>query len=236
MYLGAMRSLIRSPAVAAAATPPTLTYIGTVVTDAVGSPGSAQTATAAAIGAADANRRVIVAIGVIVRYDAITNITIGGGGTFVGNFLSHSGAGSFGGQTAYGYADIAAGTTADIVMTGGGEAGTGQWVAHVFTVDKSLIIDASPTTASTAIASAGTTASIAINTKAGGIMISNIGPTLAGISGISITAADETFNLNYSARDEYAYSMSGASLRTGSNITWGWTESLQPVVSALTWR
>jgi hypothetical protein len=153
---------------------------------------------------------------------------------------------SYNGQIAVGYVDIAAGTTATVVITGGsttGDENTDEF--YIYTVDKSTLIAGSPTYAGNAISSGAPTTSntVTANTSAGAFIITALVlPGFSGATGISITSSTETYGTvdgvsTGSQSISSAYSKkSGAAANTPTSVTYGWTTSAGSVAMIYTWR
>jgi hypothetical protein len=210
-----------------------------VTHDAVTSPNTFPTM---AIGAAFSNRKVIAVIITPGSYNGIaTGVTIGGvTATFVS--VAGSSQGSFSGVITFAWADVPTGTTANVVLTGAASAGDSHIACAVYTFDKSLALNASPTT--TINETAGVTSSTTtVNTGAGGFVIADLYLyALGSASSFSITSATESglvsqVDATASADHRMISSLkSGSAAHTPTSVTWGWTTSSQSLGGLLAWN
>jgi hypothetical protein len=206
--------------------------------------GGTQTISGVNIGTASSNRRVIIAVLETASYGTgITAITVGGVScTLNGPTLNNA---SYNGSIVFGYCDAPTGTTATVVITGGGTSGDeAQDVFYIYTVDKSTLINGSPTYGTNAIISGSptTTNTATVNTGANGFVITAIAlPGFTTSTGQSITASTETYvndGLNGASQNTSAISSkkSGSSANTPTSVTWSWTNSAGSVVAVYAWN
>lgn len=137
-----------------------------------GPPGTPRV-TAADIGAADANRRVLCGFTCVGDYGTDpSNFTIGGVAATLVDTTHGAGAalGSFDGFVSWFYADVPTGTTADISWDDGPPDGAGPANLAIYTFDKSLLLNASPVV-NTVNVTSGTTNTGEVNTEEGGFVI-----------------------------------------------------------------
>jgi hypothetical protein len=203
---------------------------------------SPNTFAAMPIGAAFSNRKVIAVITTGGSYNgAATAVTIGGvTATFVST--AGSGAGSFSGIITYAWADVPTGTTADVVLTGAASSGDSHIHCATYTFDKSLALNASPTT--TINNTTGTTShTTTINTGAGGFVIAALALEMLGsATSFSITSATESglvsqVDATTSADHRMISSLkSGSAANTPTSVTWSWTTSGQSLGGLLAWN
>lgn len=221
---------------------PTLSFIGT--NQWTLQSGGTQTIASVPIGTASTNRRVIIAVLESASYGSgITDISIGG--TSVGATLQKTtNNASYNGSIVFGYADVPTGTTANVVITGGGTLGDeSSDVFYIYTVDKTTLTAGSPTYVGNAISSAAPTTSntVSATVSAGGFIITCLVlPGLGTGTGPSITSSTETYTSDGSTSSSQSMSMC-SSKTTGSaagtsNVTFGWTNASGSVAAIYAWK
>ena len=204
--------------------------------------------TGANIGAAFANRRVLICFSSDASYHSpqANNITIQGiTSTIVNTYVGSGGnLGSFGGVIIWAWADVPTGTTADIDYSDGPVTGDGPLYISVFTFDKSLIINSSPVSSFTNVIGA-TSDTVTVNTGLGGFILAAIVPDFfnTDIINCSVTASTETLtqlhsqmNVGVGAKYQIYGLMSGSHVNTPTSVTFGWTNASQALASILAWN
>lgn len=197
------------------------------------------------IGTAFSNRRVIAVITTAGSYNgAVSGVTIGGvTATVVSTPGTGAAVANFSSIITFAWADVPTGTTANVVFTGGASAGDGRIQCAVYTFDKSLVANGSPTT--TINNTTGTTShTTTVNTGAGGFIIAALAlEPLGSESSYSITSAtegalvgqaDATSSANY--HPMISSLKSGSAANTPTSVTWSWTTSSQSLGGLLAWN
>lgn len=199
------------------------------------------------IGSASANRKVILVFSMGNSYDApITALTINSVSATCQNYAgTFGGFGSFRGQISFCYADVPTGSgSQSIVMTGGVDNGNGGFEVDSYTVDKTTLVNGSPTfgwNENDAV----TSLSVTLNTGAGGFVISTaaydqINATASAASVTSSTdamTADDSPAFTGNQRVGPIYSKkSGVTASTPWTVTYGWTGASQALAAAMHWR
>ena len=151
--------------------PVTVTYQASA-TDGSGS--SPWTFTAMAIGTADSNRRVIVAIAApstsTALDPAIDSVSIGGVSATLYGSRQHSSNTYH--EVSFWYADVPTGTTADVVVTGAtGHNRASMTVAGLWTLDKTKLINNQPTDSAMDNTTSGTPLTDTLAVQSGGFIL-----------------------------------------------------------------
>lgn len=200
-----------------------------------------QTISGIDIGAASANRRVIIAMLQSRSGFPVTGITINTVGVTFSQVDNNTG---YNGSITIGYADVPTGTTASVAVTGGGASGDeSQDVFYIYTVDKSTLVNGSPTfgPAKTNGTPATTLTATAATGANGFVITAFAGYGFGTITGQNISASTETYTndgLNGASQNVSAISTkkSGSSANTPSSVTWSWTNSNNAVVAIYAWN
>jgi hypothetical protein len=208
---------------AAPSSPPTFTFVSTVVPTGAGT--STISTAAANIGTADANRRVYIIMAGGLGSRTLTNgsstingvtVTEGGKSTQLNNNNSFY----------WASAVVPSGTTGVTVSLVFSAAQFGAPVFGIYTVDNTTLISPTPTLGVGDISAGATTGSAVVATTASGSIISAI-TTSSGTSAQTISTSDASLSVDASNINAVAgFGHANATpASASSNVTWTWTTS-----------